>query len=792
VGSERQLTLAAGQGPFAEIIRAIDDEIEAIERGAGGSIDVSEGRRLHRGIDGSLYTFRGELDTPLPPETPIALHASGSRHRGVLVAVDDFDVLVQLREDAGERVGSATISSEPAFILDKLRERLTGLAAEDPRALAAGPAGALVQADLGFAGFAWDEAEEAGGELARLEDPGLTPNHAQMRAMACAAGSNLHFVWGPPGTGKTANLAQIARMLVGIGERVLILSHANVAVDVAMMRVADAFRDRAELAQGRVLRVGEPRHPEALGREEILVIGAVRRRHPELAARREQLEERRRALGAALRREEDETERDVLAAELRRVRDALRSARAEHEAAAARLVADAALVGATLSRLALSDLLWNWRPDAILLDEASMVSFPWVLAAATRVQKRLVVLGDFRQLPPVHVTRSEVGRRWLGRDAFDVAGVRARIDAGEDDERVTLLDTQYRMAESIATAVSELAYAGRVRTDPGAAARAEVLAEAEPWPGSPLVVVDTSALAPACLTEDRLDSFSRLNPLHLLLALSLAGRGSESGSLISPYRAQARLLAAGTRDLALPGTTAATIHRFQGSERDAVVFDLVDAPPIDGPSRLTGSDVDLALRLTNVGLSRAKGKAILLVNRELVDSRYAPGAPVRRAVELCVDRGKFVQPSPPDVLDLSRGELRWFDGWDGVAAHVEGEVERARRSIVANVPDGVDVPQPLTDALVRAAGRGVRVALRGPLDMLAPLEETSAQLALLAGPSFLLSIERAAAYVGGRTVGAVARVAGPTLVPLLEAMLVGDDRTTAELPPAQRALPWPG
>ena len=792
MGSDSQLTLASGQGPFAEIIEAIDDEIEAVARGAGGSIDVSEGRRLHRGIDGSLYTFRSELDMPLPPETPITLHASGSRYRGMLVAVDDFDVLAYLRDDAGDRVGSATISSEPAFILDKLRERLTGLAVEDPRALAVGPASALVHADLGFAGFAWDEAEEAGGELARLEDPGLTPNHAQMRAMARAAGNNLHFVWGPPGTGKTANLAQIARTLVASGERVLTLSHANVAVDVAMMRVADAFRDRGELAQGQVLRVGEPRHPEALGREEILVAGAVRRRHPELAAHREQLEQRRRALGAALRREEDETERDVLAAELRRTRDALRSARAEHEEAAARLVADAAVVGATVSRLVLTDLLWNWRPDAILLDEASMVSFPWVLAAATRVQKRLVVLGDFRQLPPVHVTRSDVGRRWLGRDAFDVAGVRARIDAGEDDERVTLLDTQYRMAGPVASAVSELAYAGRVRTDPSAGARAEVLAEAEPWPGSPLVVVDTSPLAPACLTEDRPDSFSRLNPLHLLLALSLAGRGADSRSLITPYRAQARLLAAGARDLALPGTTAATIHRFQGSERDAVIFDLVDAPPIDGPSRLTGSDVDLALRLTNVGLSRAKGKAILLVNRELIESRYAPGAPVRRAVEICIGRGRLVEPSPPDVLDLSRGELQWFNGWDAVAAHVESEVERARRSIVANVPDGVHVPQPLTAALVRAAARGVSVVVRGPFDVLAPLEETSAQLALLAGPSFLLSIDGVAAYVGGRTVRSIARVAARTLIPLLEAMVVRDDRTTAKLPPAQRALPWPG
>ena len=56
-----------------------------------------------------------------------------------------------------------------------------------------------------------------------------------------------------------------------------------------------------------------------------------------------------------------------------------------------------------------------------------MVSFPWVLLAATRVAKRLVVFGDFRQLPPVFLARTDEARRWFGADAFEVAGVRARM-----------------------------------------------------------------------------------------------------------------------------------------------------------------------------------------------------------------------------------------------------------------------------------------------------------------------------------------------------------------------------
>src|ERR1700736_4892376 len=117
-----------GPGPFAAMIEAIDAEIDAVEREAGRSFDVTEGRRVHRTIGGALYTFTAELHVPLPPETPIHLRHADRQHRGVLAAVDDFHVLVHLREDAGEAISTATITSQPAFILESLRRRLIAVA----------------------------------------------------------------------------------------------------------------------------------------------------------------------------------------------------------------------------------------------------------------------------------------------------------------------------------------------------------------------------------------------------------------------------------------------------------------------------------------------------------------------------------------------------------------------------------------------------------------------------------------------------------------------------------------
>jgi hypothetical protein len=503
---------------LGSLLDAIESEIEAAGGAAAGRhFDLHDGWRLHRGVSGVLYAFTAELLIPLQPETPIQLRERDETAAGALIAVDDFDVLVQLDEDRGERIAVASMTTRPAFILEALRDRLLECSPS------AGAAGLLSGASPVVSGSNDSSASETSQLLEQLADPGLVPNEAQRQAMSRIAGSNLHFVWGPPGTGKTANVAQVVRMLVAAGERVLVLAHANVAVDVAMLRIADAFRGTDQLALGRIVRLGTPQHPDAAARDEILVDGILGRLDPGRMLERSELEARRRKLADKLRSASDDGTRDELFAELHRVRNELSRLRAEHKQMADEVVQEAAVVGATLSRLVLSSALWTRAADAVLLDEASMISIPWVIAAATRASRRLAVFGDFRQLPPVFVSEKKSARRWLGQDAFDLVGIRARVDEGDQsDERVTMLETQYRMALPIGTAVSQLAYGGRLKTDPAAAERSARLAAVPPHPGTSLLLVDTSLLRSACQLEATRLSLSRVNPVHVLLGLSLS------------------------------------------------------------------------------------------------------------------------------------------------------------------------------------------------------------------------------------------------------------------------------
>ncbi|HKK07276.1 MAG TPA: AAA domain-containing protein, partial [Gemmatimonadota bacterium] len=81
-------------------------------------------------------------------------------------------------------------------------------------------------------------------------------NPGQAQAVTGALGSELSFLWGPPGCGKTTTLAALTEALLDADRSVLVLGPTNHAVDHLLMAVADRLSARGRLAPGDVLRVG--------------------------------------------------------------------------------------------------------------------------------------------------------------------------------------------------------------------------------------------------------------------------------------------------------------------------------------------------------------------------------------------------------------------------------------------------------------------------------------------------------------------------------------------------------
>jgi hypothetical protein len=231
-------------------------------------------------------------------------------------------------------------------------------------------------------------------------------------------------------------------------------------------------------------------------------------------------------------------------------------------------------------------------------------------------------------------------------------------------------------------------------------------------------VVDTARLAPVAVRAG-LDRASRANPLHAMLARTLAAAqlaaGAQSVAMIAPYRAQARLLAAGETEV--EGLRAATVHRVQGDEADAVVVDLVDAYPFVGPSRLTGGgEPDLVRRLLTVACSRPRGKLVLLVDRAFVRRTSRADDPVPTLIAAALRRGELLDAGSLPLAGTEVPGITWLDAGAGTddVRHVRG---RDAASPVARVDDPALLAV-LRDLLLGPAGRTPSPATRsdGALD----------------------------------------------------------------------------
>ena len=115
----------------------------------------------------------------------------------------------------------------------------------------------------------------------------------QERACLMSSTQPITFIWGPPGTGKTETLANIALKHLSNGERVLMLSYSNVSVDGAILRV---YKKYNQFDLGEIIRYGYPRDKWLLQHEYLTSYNLVLHNHPELLIERKNLISERRHL----------------------------------------------------------------------------------------------------------------------------------------------------------------------------------------------------------------------------------------------------------------------------------------------------------------------------------------------------------------------------------------------------------------------------------------------------------------------------------------------------------------
>ncbi len=541
--------------------QAIDYEISLIDKeGREQAYQLLSGERDPKSA-GNLYIFFLAEGIVLPEE------ASGNfrfldKDYSVFVVAQEANrvwLLLENAEGLPEQLPTVRLVLNETQLLKTLKERLAGLAFTE---------------EFGLAPLVFGESQPRVSS-ALIESDLNVEGDSTLRALSQCVGSNLTFLWGPPGTGKTFTIAALVGCLVRAGETVLVTSHTHAAVEQALgalieeptdSRRGGPLFDSPLLEEGRILKIGPKKgnlppivylethlEEKARLREEAIALlrselGSVTAEASTFRRRLAPWNALERALSQLKRTEENELSAEAEASELRgdrerrleardaaifkiaraeksfligrtgRVEVARREAlvsesalesvtlnlakadakllRARQSSAIARaaatqaklataglephellsaslanaesqfavlndeikaleaakeedakeLVHNASALFFTLTKLymdtgLLSDLTW----DTVVVDEVSMAMLPLLVFAAARARKRIVLVGDMYQLPPV--TRSEKGTPGglLASDIFEFRGITASIDKGTSVAEVAKLTEQRRM-----------------------------------------------------------------------------------------------------------------------------------------------------------------------------------------------------------------------------------------------------------------------------------------------------------------------------------------------------------
>lgn len=396
----------------------------------------------------------------------------------------------------------------------------------------------------------------------------------------------------------------------------------------------------------------------------------------------------------------------------------LNEIRRELRAAESQCVRNAKFVATTVSKAMVDKEIRNGAFDVVIFDEASMATIPQIAYAAKLARKNFVCMGDFRQLPPIVQSSKESP---LNADIFQYCGITQAVDQGSNHKWLCLLDTQYRMHPEIADFAGRSIYNGLLKSANGMTEKREKTVMAEPFAGRAMEFVDLSGTMSTCIKSS---DDSRANVLSAFVTFSLALKAAQTQEvgIITPYHAQSRLLHAMVRDVneleALPhAIKCATVHQFQGSEEDVIVYDAVDCYRLPFPGALIASTAGrYADRLFNVAMTRSKGKFICVANGSFMRNK---GMSENLMFMQMLKSYRATAPMIPEIIrpndDLEKYYFDFVEKENQVDEFIK-DLATARREVRIDIPDSpansdINTTR-IAQALAEAQSRGVKVFVR--------------------------------------------------------------------------------
>lgn len=657
--------------------QALQNEILYLKKYGSNKYRVTNGRLLSNDRTFTYY-FDTAFSLKIPVGSSVTIVWGGVKQGGRTLSSEGKGMIVQFEQSLGDLIPEAYIYHDPWELLEQLNQRLDEVNNSKQKRL----------------------------RVNRLMNPSMPAKHPVEKIK-----SNVHelvlrskynpvtFVWGPPGTGKTYTLARVAANKYFQEKTVLILSHSNQAVDVLISETSDFIKKKNRFKEGDVLRYGSntgvgEENEVALTTSQLL----LKHEHGLVEDKNVLIEERKNLKQDIARSFSKRDTNQLLEIEkkIARVLEKIRQKEIE-------FVKNALVVGSTLAKAASDPAIYGKEFDVVIVDEASMAYVPQAAFAAS-LGKRVIICGDFKQLPPIASSRDSLVTEWLKEDIFHSAGVAEWVEEGKLHPHLFLLKEQRRMHPDISAFTNEYIYHSLVGDHESVQNSRRRIVEQAPFSERAAILLDTSYMGAFCINEK--SSNSRSNLWQVLISFQLIHEaylsGARSIGYVTPYRAQANLMDLLLQDLyekerLTADIISATVHRFQGSERDVMIFDTVDSNPQERAGMLlTGKDSE---RLINVAITRTKGKFIHVCNVAFIRKHVYNRKTIRQLVEYQEKHQQSVRTK--DIGTWIRNQhpkLKWIHALK--LDKVLKDIENARTSIVISLPETIVLPESWTNVLL--------------------------------------------------------------------------------------------
>ena len=817
--------------------------------------ELSTGEKKNQVRDGKLERQKGssyiyvcnEL-SGTPPEEGMKVNftVGEKKSQGRYLGEANSQYQFEIEDNFGPIIDVASIGSDPLFLIEKQVELLKNEALFEN------------QVALASLGLAENPSVESCHPKSIFAE-GL--NRHQAEALNVAGDNAVTYIWGPPGTGKTTTMGSLVAALAELGQKVLLISNTNLAVDTALERCLDRFKLVNPIPAGLMLRLGNPVKPEIKDKygslidldeilrkavapiqeeiiksssqlqklkdktEDLEVAKSEFRTHAnatkildkasqELAKQELELKESRKKIvdsksrlkiledelreseaknavsrffgstrnPGQIRMERDQIVRNAAQAEkslergtaslsnLKREVESLQIASAksvkwlaanpseasidikitanrndqselqkridklQEEIAGKRkqIVAEARVVACTAYKPLIDKELIELEFDVVVIDEASMIPLSLFYCSATKAKSRLVIAGDFRQLPPIvqvgnklkkdnfKVSSTDLEHKeLLTQNPFTYSSVLNGIGQESESPQLVALRDQYRMRKDISNLISDYFYPEHTlktvenRMD-----------KVTPWGNESFIIFDTSSLGPE---SSRVQSSWR-NIIHALVIKAIAdsliadgwgfpSTAKKSFAVLSPFAKQTNFI----RSLVLPSGVKgveggiSTVHRFQGNERDLMIVDITKVASSDDPGLGTflGNIDPLAVEnaMWNVGISRARQHVLIIADLPTLERNS--GAVISQLVKKMISKGKVIDASEllseesleilRDLPESTGGSIAWYTG-DGFYSAFQKDLKKSKNKVMIaspfTMPDATAKWEPILRDLV--------------------------------------------------------------------------------------------